>query len=348
MAVIRFTTGDILGADAEALVNTVNCVGVMGRGVALHFKNAYPENFKAYAVACDRGEVKPGRMFVFQTGQLTPRWIINFPTKRHWRGKSRIADIESGMDALVEEIRTRGIKSVAIPPLGSGLGGLEWSEVRSIIERSLKTVPGVEVTIYEPGGGGEEIKATTRPAMTPGRAALVGLMRRYLGAMMDSSITLLEIHKLMYFLQVAGEPLQLNYEKGTYGPYAKNLRHVLQRVNGYLISGYTADADSPTEQVELLPGSVEQAEAFLEDHPETKQRFDRVVELVDGFETPYGLELLGTAHWVVVNHGVTDADGVEAAFYNWGPSKSQFTPEQIEFALKRLRCAGWLDPSTSH
>src|SRR5215211_2471223 len=207
MAVIRFTTGDILEADAEALVNTVNCVGVMGRGIALHFKNAYPENFKAYAVACDRGEVQPGRMFVFQTDQLTPRWIINFPTKRHWRGKSRLGDIESGMDALVEEIRNRGIKSIAIPPLGSGLGGLDWKKVRGVIERGLEEVPDVQVLIYEPGGGAGEMKAMTRPEMTPGRAALVGLMRRYLGAMMDSSITLLEVHKLMYFLQVAGEPL---------------------------------------------------------------------------------------------------------------------------------------------
>src|SRR6266446_2915424 len=118
---IKFRTGDILEADAEALVNTVNCVGIMGRGVALQFKNAYPENFKAYQSACARGEVQPGRMFVFETGQLThPKYIINFPTKRHWRGKSRIEDIEAGLKALVEELQSRNIRSVAIPPLGSG------------------------------------------------------------------------------------------------------------------------------------------------------------------------------------------------------------------------------------
>jgi O-acetyl-ADP-ribose deacetylase (regulator of RNase III) len=339
--VIHFTTGDILEADAEALVNTVNCVGVMGRGVALHFKGAYPDNFKAYAIACDRGEVEPGRMFVFETDQLAPRWIINFPTKRHWRGKSRMGDIEAGMEALVEEIRNRGIRSIAIPPLGSGLGGLDWEKVKGVIERGLAEVPDVEAVIYEPGGAGGEMTAATKPEMTPGRAALVGLMRRYLGAMMDSSITLLEIHKLMYFLQEAGESLRLDYQKGTYGPYAKNLRHVLQRVNGYLISGYTADADSPNEQVELLPGAVEEADAFLEDHPDTKKRFDRVAELVDGFETPFGLELLATAHWVVVNGEVTDGS-VDGAFYAWGPNKAQFTPEQIEIAVRRLSRDGWL------
>ena len=140
---IEYRTGDIIAEDAEALVNTVNCVGVMGRGVALQFKNAFPENFKAYAAACKRGEVQPGRMFVFETSQLTnPHYIINFPTKRHWRGKSRISDIDAGLHALVSDIRRRGIRSVAIPPLGSGLGGLQWSgrtfEDRANLERSAR------------------------------------------------------------------------------------------------------------------------------------------------------------------------------------------------------------------
>ena len=133
---IEYTTGDILRSDAEALVNTVNCVGVMGRGIALQFKNLFPANFKAYAAACKRQEVRPGRMFVFDIGQLTlPRYIINFPTKRHWRGKSRMEDIESGLAALVETIRERGIRSIAVPPLGSGLGGLDWVEIRRASKR---------------------------------------------------------------------------------------------------------------------------------------------------------------------------------------------------------------------
>ena len=135
---IRFTTGDILAEDAEALVNTVNCVGVMGRGIALQFKKAFPENFRVYAAACRRGEVQPGRMFVFETGALTnPRYIINFPTKRHWRGNSRIEDIDAGLKDLATVIRQRDIRSIAVPPLGAGLGGLEWSEVRPRIERDV-------------------------------------------------------------------------------------------------------------------------------------------------------------------------------------------------------------------
>ena len=148
---IEFKTGDILQADAEALVNTVNCVGIMGRGIALQFKNAFPANFKAYAAACERKEVQPGKMFVFETGTMTnPKYIINFPTKRHWRGKSRMEDIDSGLKALVEEIRARGIRSIAIPPLGSGLGGLNWTDVRFRIVEALRDFNDVQVIVFEP------------------------------------------------------------------------------------------------------------------------------------------------------------------------------------------------------
>jgi O-acetyl-ADP-ribose deacetylase (regulator of RNase III) len=150
---IRFVQGDLLKAEAEALVNAVNCVGVMGRGIALQFKNVFPANFRAYAAACQRSEVQPGRMYTFYTGKLTsPRYIINFPTKRHWRGKSRLEDIEAGLTALVSEIRDLQIRSIAIPPLGSGLGGLDWSTVRPLIMKALSAVPEVEILVFEPGG----------------------------------------------------------------------------------------------------------------------------------------------------------------------------------------------------
>src|SRR5262245_29299831 len=151
---IEYRSGDIVRENAEALVNTVNCVGVMGRGIALQFKNAFPENFRAYAAACKREEVQPGRMFVFETGQLTPpRYIINFPTKRHWRGKSRIEDIDAGLKALVAEVRARRIRSIALPPIGSGLGGLDWmTEVRPRIESALTSLDDVHVIVYEPHG----------------------------------------------------------------------------------------------------------------------------------------------------------------------------------------------------
>ncbi|MDE0523225.1 MAG: macro domain-containing protein [Boseongicola sp.] len=175
---IRFKNGDILAEDAEALVNTVNCVGVMGRGIALQFKKAFPGNFRAYAEACERGEVRPGRMFVFDTLQLTnPRYIINFPTKRHWRGYSRIEDVQEGLKDLVAAVRQREIRSIAVPPLGSGLGGLELSDVRPLIEEALCGFNDLEVVVFEPKGAPEPermVRSRQVPKMTAGRAALVG------------------------------------------------------------------------------------------------------------------------------------------------------------------------------
>lgn len=151
MSMVEFRRGDILTADVETLVNAVNCVGIMGRGVALQFKKAFPTNFKAYADACARKEVQPGRMFVFETGFLgNPKYIINFPTKRHWRGRSRVEDIDSGLKALADEIRHRSIRSVAIPALGCGLGGLEWDQVRPRIEASFAPLQRVRIIVFEP------------------------------------------------------------------------------------------------------------------------------------------------------------------------------------------------------
>jgi O-acetyl-ADP-ribose deacetylase (regulator of RNase III) len=343
---VVFKTGNILAEEAEALVNSVNCVGIMGRGVALQFKKAFPENFDAYEAACRRGEVEPGRMFVFETKRLTnPRFIINFPTKRHWRGLSRIADIESGLRALVAVIRERGIRSIAIPPLGCGLGGLNWSDVRSLLERAVGEIPDLKATIFEPSGTPPEIKTAAGgeiPAMTPARAALVGLIDRYRAGFMDTSVTLLEIHKLMYFMQEAGEPLKLRYVQGPYGPYAENLRHLLLAVDGHFISGFSDGADRPDTELELIPGALKDAAAVLGDHPETRARFNRVAELVAGFESPFGLELLSTVHWVAKRLNVLEPRDLVDRTYEWGERKRQFSKDQLLLALDVLANQGWV------
>ncbi len=344
---IESKVGDILAEDAEALVNTVNCVGVMGRGIALQFKNAFPENFDAYAAACKRDEVQPGKMFVFETGQLTnPRYIINFPTKRHWRGNSRMADIESGLQDLVVEIRNRDIRSIAIPPLGSGLGGLDWSKVRQRIVEALRGLNDLEVVVFEPNGAPDADKMTRRrkvPDMTKGRAALVGLMDRYLRGLLDPLITLLEVQKLMYFMQAAGEPLKLRYEKAAFGPYAKNLRHVLSAIKGHLVAGYADGGDAPGKKLELVPGAFEDASAYLENHPDTRERFDRVSELVEGFESPFGLELLATVHWILTHEEIETAEDLVAKTHEWGDRKRQFSERQIAIAREELTARGWVE-----
>lgn len=341
---IEFKHGDILLEDAEAIVNTVNCEGVMGRGIALQFKNAYPENFKAYAKACKNNEVKPGHMFVFATGQLTnPLYIINFPTKRHWRDKSRMEDIESGLQSLIETIHQYKINSIAIPPLGSGLGGLNWGQVKLRIEAALKPLANVQVIIYEPKGVPDTAaKNSNVPAMTPGRAALVALMDRYLNGLLDPFVTLLELHKLMYFMQEAGEPLKLKYQKAIYGPYAENLRHVLSAIEGHLVCGYSDGGDQPDKKLQLLPGAIEKASLFLEQHVDTRDRLQKVSDLVDGFESSFGLELLSTVHWVITQNNIQAIEDVVNHIHSWNKRKKQFTPRQIELAVATLSNKGWL------
>jgi O-acetyl-ADP-ribose deacetylase (regulator of RNase III) len=343
---ITFATGDILDADVDALVNTVNCVGIMGRGIALQFKNKFPDNFKAYAVACNRQEVQPGKMFVHETGKLSPRYIINFPTKRHWKGKSRIEDIETGLLDLVRVIRRLNIHSIAIPPLGSGLGGLDWADVRPKIVRTMEKASDVAAVIYEPSGAPDSAALARNrkvPNMTTGRAALVILIQRYLNGLMDPFVTLLEAHKLMFFMQEAGENLRLTYRKASYGPYAENLRHVLRSIEGHLISGYSDGGDDPAKQLSLVPGAFEDADSFLGDQSETRLRFDRVAELVDGFETPYGLELLSTIYWVVNYEDARSMSDIQSKLYVWNERKKRFTADQIALALKVLIEKGWID-----
>lgn len=338
--------GDLLAEPAEALVNTVNCVGFMGRGVALQFRNAFPENFRAYKAACDRGEVQPGRMFVFEVGQLTrPRWIVNFPTKRHWRGNSRMEDIESGLLALVAEVRERRIRSLALPPLGSGLGGLDWREVKPRILDALRCINDLDVILFEPAGApsdGRGMVSSKAPTMTAGRAALVGLMQRYLGGLMDPFVTLLEVHKLMYFMQEAGQDLRLRYAKAPYGPFAENLGNVLSQVEGHFVAGYRDGGNAPDKQLSLVPGAVDDAMAFLDNDAQTRRRFDRVAELVRGFETPFGLELLSTVHWAAREAQTMEPDQVVDGVHRWSERKRRFSARQIRLALDTLVGQGWL------
>ncbi len=345
LLMIEYKKGDILREDVEALVNTVNCVGIMGRGIALQFKNAFPENFKSYVAACERHEVRPGQMLVFKTGGLTnPKYIINFPTKRHWRGKSRFEDIEAGLVALVNEIRSRDIQSIAIPPLGSGLGGLDWSNVRPRIERTLQELPNLRIVVFEPNDNSDTRRnySSDVPKMTAGRAALVGLMNRYLAGLLDPFITLLEVHKLMYFMEESGEPLRLRFAKGPYGPYAENLRHVLKAVEGHLVSGYADGGDVPDKQLKLVPGAVDDAAAFLESNSETRARLDRVADLVEGFESPFGLELLSTVHWIASKESARSIEDIVGMTYAWNDRKKRFSTRQIALAADVLSQKGWI------
>lgn len=343
---IKYKNGDILKEQVDAIVNTVNCVGIMGRGIALQFKNVFPENFKAYSAACKQKTVVPGKMFVHATGTLTaPSFIINFPTKRHWRGKSCLKDIEAGLDDLARIIQEKGITSVAIPPLGCGLGGLDWNTVRASIEQRLTGLNGVCIIVFEPNGTpqSENMRhAPKAPDMTPGRAALVALMSRYLKGLLDPFVTLLEIHKLMYFMQVSGEHLRLAYKKAPFGPYAENLRHVLKAIEGFYVNGYADGGDAPEKPLNLIPGAEKDAAAMLAVHPDTQAHLERVFRLVEGFESSFGLELLSSVHWVASNENPDSLTSLKEKLYAWNSRKKKFSDRQVELAVNILQKQGWI------
>jgi O-acetyl-ADP-ribose deacetylase (regulator of RNase III) len=342
--------GNLLNAPVEALVNTVNTEGVMGKGIALQFKQAYPQMFRAYQNACEMGSVKLGKVHVYDMGGLVggPRWIINFPTKGHWRSRSRIVDIEAGLQDLVDTIKRLNIHSIAIPPLGCGHGGLDWADIRPLIESKLSVLPDVKILIFAPGETPAAVNMpnrTERPKMTIGQAALIALMDRYLKGMLDPFVSLLEIHKLMYFLQAAGQPLRLRYEAKEFGPYAANLRQVLIRLESHYTQGYGDGQDSPFKPIELLDGAVEEAQAFLQGDEQTRRHMDRVVDLIKGYEDPVGLELLSSVHWVMSNNPETklSAEAATRAVHNWNARKRQtLKQEQLAKAWKHLLDKGWV------
>jgi len=349
IVMIEIAQGNLLEAPVVALVNTVNTQGIMGKGIALQFKQAFPEMFRDYEKASKAGEIHLGKVHVYDLGGLTggPRWIINFPTKGHWRERSRLADIEAGLQDLVATVRRLGIRSIAVPPLGCGNGGLEWADVRPRIEAAFAELPDVKVHLFAPGHapGPEAMpNRTERPKMTVGQAALIALIDRYLQGLLDPFVSLLEIHKLMYFLQEAGQELRLQYEAKPYGPYAKNLRQVLIRLEKHYTQGYGDGKDAPTRSIELLPGAVEEAKAFLVQHSDILKRMDRVVELIEGYEDSYGLELLSTVHWVM-RHDPEAREKPQAAIAavrNWTPRKRRnLKPDHLLKAWQRLKEQGW-------
>lgn len=344
---IEITEGNLLKEGAEALVNTVNCVGVMGKGIALQFKMAFPKNFNEYKKVCDSGELFPGRLHIYETGSLVnPKYIINFPTKRHWKGKSDIDIITLGLKTLKKEIKRLNIKSIAIPPLGCGSGGLKWDEIRTLIENLLCDLKDVNIKLYAPIGAPE---ASTMPVgskipnMTLGRALIIKLMEKY--AIPGYQLTLLEIQKLAYFLQESGEDLSLRYVKYSFGPYASNLNHVLQSINGHYINGYGDGSRSC--KIYLLPGASELAAKTLKNRVDSLKRLEKVHELIKGFENPYGMELLATVHWVLKNNkvggGTLSEDDTIKNVFAWNVRKKNiFNSNHIAIARNRIIEENWV------
>jgi len=343
--------GNLLEADVEALVNTVNTVGVMGKGVALQFKIAFPQLFKEYQKACKLGQIKIGKMYVYRNNPtLNPKFIINFPTKIHWKQDSKIEYIREGLPSLIEVIKTNDIKSIALPPLGCGMGGLNWIEVLPLIHQAFKELPDVQVLIFPPNVTNEPkqiIVRTVCPELNWIRASVIKIMGRY--PVLGYELTLLEANKLLYFLQEAGVSLKLNFEKNTYGPYADNLRHLLISFEGHYITGLAQGSTKPQTPITLKPNALSEAEKYIDANKaqfENNEKFiTNVLELISGFESPYGMELLSTVHWTIKheNYEPTNVEGIIRHIHRWNSRKKKIMkPEHIKMALKRLESTGWV------
>ncbi len=333
---IDYTKGNILQADTEALVNTVNTVGVMGKGIALAFKKAFPENFKIYRQLCEDKKFDIGDLLITNTGQIRPKFIVNFPTKKHWRRRSEIEFIEIGMKKLVKEIKEKQIKSIAIPPLGCGNGGLNWSDVKTVILRELEGVDkDVEVVIYEPGFNNQEVKPKKQITLTPARAMLLTSLRNY--QVLGYSINLLVIQKIAYFLQRFGEPLNLQYEKGHYGPYSHKLQHLARYLNGYFLN-FKYETTKPSTPVDLR--NMDKVEVYNKENLTSEQnnRLRDVQSLIEGFESPYGLELLATVDFIKEKEEIEDVDKILQEIGKWTKRKKKLMkPFHIKVAHERLK-----------
>ena len=356
---IRFTQGNLLEARAEALVNTVNTVGVMGKGIALMFKERFAENFRRYAAACTAGEVRVGKMFVTETGELDgPRWVVNFPTKQHWRAPSRLEWVEEGLRDLRRFLVENRIRSVAIPPLGAGNGGLAWSHVRRKIEERLADLEDTGILVYEPTAEYQNVaKRSGVEGLTPARALIAELVRRYWVLGMECS--LLEIQKFAWFLEQAIEtlatdnPFDLQFEANRFGPYAKRLAHLLNDLDGSYLHCEKRIADAgPLDTIWFDDSCKDAVQAYLKSAPAKPylEALEATSRIIDGYESPFGMELLATVDWLIKRADCAPSvQGIRQGLARWPAGEASaarkqriFDDRAIASALERLASANAL------
>lgn len=345
---INICTGNLLECKAQVLVNTVNTQGIMGKGIALQFKKSYPEMFSAYEKACKKGLVQIGKMHIYETGFLhNPRYIINFPTKSDWRKPSKREYIEDGLKDLCYFVNEKHISSLALPPLGCGFGGLPWFYVRELIEIVFMGLPSVQVYLYAPGetpSPEQQKNIIPQKPLTKMLSAIILALHHYGIAGYESSW--IEVQKLCYFLQCGGQALKLRYEKGKFGPYADNLRHVMNKLEGHYILGFGDGTAMPTTPIRLLPGTYEAACDITGTSDTASLRaLEKVSALIEGFESAYGLELLATVHWLIAQEGIDShsVDDVIGAVRRWSERKAHvMKAPHIKIALEHLQKQGWV------
>jgi len=343
---VKFKKGDMFAESVDALVNTVNCVGVMGKGVALEFKSRWPDNYKEYKALCAKKGLRPGQIFTFDNSYMFeangPRYLVNFPTKDHWKAKSKISYVEDGLDALVLEIDRLCIKSIAMPPLGCGNGGLDWAEVKPLIMEKLGNLSGVSIIVFEPLTTSEtpEFSEATL-AMTKGRAILLkslGDLEKYF----DGSFDRVSLQKIAYFIQAFGVDLKLNFSRNLHGPYSETLRksYITLEKHG-LIKGFV-EGDRLSK---VTHTGYAIADEYLSQNIDNDITIvERLDHLIQGYESPYGLELLSSVHWLSHHEKHSPVEKIIAEMEKWNENKRNlFKADAIREAYKRLEDDGLLN-----
>lgn len=337
---IHYVTGNLFDSDAEAYVNTVNTVGVMGKGIAFQFKKIFPNNFKIYKDVCDKKEFDIGQLLVTedQNIDIGKKIIINFPTKKHWRSPSEYTYIELGLIELIKTISARGIKSIAIPPLGSGNGGLKWHKVKHILEEKLRTIEGCEIYIYEPNSAVKEVLKKERVKLTPARGMLLYMLFELVKH--GEFVSEFASEKLCYFLQRFGgeKYFKLEYSPYFYGPYSGKVKHVLHYLNGSYLMGFGGKDKKPFETLNLLTDAEPQVKEYIENNLELKEIVDKTSSFLKGFYSAFGLELLSSIDYIASSSNKIDKTFVTEELANWSDRKKTLFSDDcyIDISIQHL------------
>jgi O-acetyl-ADP-ribose deacetylase (regulator of RNase III) len=339
---IKVLEGDMMQSGAEALVNTVNTVGVMGKGIALQFKEAFPNNNKAYIEACKQKKLEPGKLLaVFDENlQLGKKLIINFPTKVHWRYPSKYEYIEKGLTALRELLQKEKIKSIAIPPLGSGNGGLDWNKVKPMIEQALSGLD-TEILIYEPNAAIKAVlqkqESKKEVSLTPARASLLYALFAF--ESMGEYSSLFAANKLAYFLQRKGQKLNLDFKAHHYGPYAIGVEKVLYHLNGVYLKGMEQGQAKPFESLQLNYEKWNEVNQYVNKQLsfDDVQRVKSLIKFLSGYTSELSLEILATVDFILVQNPKYTLDEVMNTIAGWNMRKKElFKREYVQASYNYL------------
>jgi uncharacterized protein YwgA/O-acetyl-ADP-ribose deacetylase (regulator of RNase III) len=352
--------GNIFNSKAQTLVNTVNCVGVMGKGIALGFRKRFPAMHDDYVQRCKRGEVRLGRPYLYR--QPEPPWILNFPTKDHWRSMSRLSDIEKGLEYLLGRYKSWGIESLAMPPLGSGHGGLEWHVVGPTLHRYLSRLE-IPVELYVPHGTPhEELQpAFFQPSLTdepevsfsrisPAWVALLSTLARLEHQRFRPRVGRMLFQKLAYFGTASGLDLGLTYSRGSYGPFAPNLKQYVS----HLINNGLITETRRGNMIEVQLGTTFEAaeRAFHGEVRRYEPQIDRLVDLFARMRTRDS-EIASTVHFTTgelrgsLGRRPTEREVLNAVMDWKQRRKPPFDPDEVATAIRGLNVLGWIEAEPS-